>query len=58
MPVTLEGKPVAALSSRARPDFEEVHRTFENGDDRAYMSLQLQRVQRSAWPPRRPGPPR
>jgi 5'-nucleotidase len=58
MPATLEGQPAAALSSRAPFDFEVENRIFEIGDDRAYMSLQLQRVQRSAWPPRRPGPPR
>ena len=58
MPATLEGQPVAALSSRARIDFEEENRIFEIGDVRAYMPLQLQRVQRSAWRPRRPGPPR
>ena len=58
MPATLEGQPVTALSSRARIDFREENRIFEIGDDRAYMPLQLQRVQRSARPPRRPGPPR
>jgi 5'-nucleotidase len=61
MPATPESQPVAALSWRAWFDFEEESRVFESGDDRAYMPLQLQRVQRvrrPAWPPRRPGPPR
>jgi len=50
MPATLEGQLVVAISSRALFDFEEENRVFEDGDDRAYMQLQLQRVQQPARP--------
>ena len=50
MPVTLEGQLVVAISSRALFDFEEENRVFEAGDDRAYMQLQLQRVEQPAQP--------
>ena len=50
MPVTLEGQLVVAISSRALFDFEEENRVFEAGDDRAYMQLQLQRVEEPARP--------
>ena len=50
MPVTLEGQLVVAISSRALFDFEEENRVFESGDDRAYMQLQLQRVEEPARP--------
>jgi hypothetical protein len=43
MPATLEGQLVVAISSRALFDFGEENRVFEDGDDRAYMQLQLQR---------------
>ena len=41
---TLEGKLVVAISSRALFDFEEENRVFEQSDDRAYMKLQLERL--------------
>ena len=44
MPVTLDGKLVVAISSRALFDFEEENRIFEQGDDKAYMRLQLERL--------------
>ena len=50
MPATLEGQLVVAISSRALFDFEDENRVFEAGDDRAYMALQLQRVQQPARP--------
>jgi 5'-nucleotidase len=50
MPATLEGQLVVAISSRALFDFEEENKVFENGDDRAYMKLQLQRVEEPARP--------
>ena len=50
MPVTLEGKLVVAISSRALFDFEEENRVFEQGDDRAYMQLQLGRLEEPAKP--------
>ena len=50
MPATLEGQLVVAISSRALFDFEEENRVFEAGDDRAYMQLQLQRVEDPARP--------
>ena len=37
MAVTLDGKLVVAISSRALFDFEEENQLFEQGDDRAYM---------------------
>ena len=42
MPVSLEGQLVVAISSRALFDFEEENRIFEQGDDQAYMRLQLE----------------
>ncbi|MDE2276351.1 MAG: 5'-nucleotidase, partial [Burkholderiales bacterium] len=50
MPATLEGQLVVAISSRALFDFEEENRVFEAADDRAYMQLQLQRVEQPARP--------
>ncbi len=50
MPASLEGQLVVAISSRALFDFEEENRVFEAGDDRAYMQLQLQRVEQPARP--------
>jgi 5'-nucleotidase len=54
MPVSLEGKLVVALSSRALFDFEEENRIFEDrdqlGDDGAYMALQLERLEQAAPP--------
>jgi 5'-nucleotidase len=50
MPATLEGQLVVAISSRALFDFEEENRVFEAADDRAYMQLQLQRLDEPARP--------
>src|SRR5512143_2649766 len=50
MPVSLAGQLVVAISSRALFDFEEENRVFEASDDRAYMQLQLQRLERAAKP--------
>jgi len=50
MPATLEGQLVVAISSRALFDFEEENRHFESTDDRAYMRLQLERLERPARP--------
>ena len=44
MPNSLDGRLVVAISSRALFDFEDENRVFEAGDDRAYMQLQLQRL--------------
>jgi len=48
--LTLDGKLVVAISSRALFDFEEENEVFEQGDDRAYMALQLQRLDLPAKP--------
>ena len=48
MPVTLAGQLVVAISSRALFDFEEENRVFEASDDRAYMRLQLARLEAAA----------
>ena len=50
MPASLDGQLVVAISSRALFDFEEENHVFEAGDDRAYMQLQLQRVEQPARP--------
>ncbi len=50
MPVSLAGQLVVAISSRALFDFEEENRVFEANDDRAYMQLQLERLERTARP--------
>jgi 5'-nucleotidase len=50
MPATLDGRLVVALSSRALFDFEEENQVFEATDDRAYMQLQLQRLDEPARP--------
>ncbi|MCB1994491.1 MAG: 5'-nucleotidase [Burkholderiaceae bacterium] len=50
MPASLEGRFVVAISSRALFDFEEENRLFEAADDRAYMQLQLQRLDTPAPP--------
>ena len=44
MPTSLDGRLVVAISSRALFDFEEENRVFEGNDDRAYMQLQLERL--------------
>jgi 5'-nucleotidase len=50
MPVSLEGKLVVALSSRALFDFEEENKVFEDTDDSAYMAVQLDRMEQPARP--------
>jgi 5'-nucleotidase len=50
MPTSLVGQLVVAISSRALFDFEEENRVFEASDDRAYMQLQLQRLELAAKP--------
>jgi 5'-nucleotidase len=50
MPASLEGQLVVAISSRALFDFEEENQVFEASDDRAYMQLQLQRLDQPARP--------
>lgn len=50
MAATLDGKLVVALSSRALFDFEEENRVYEQADDRAYMQLQLSRLDEPATP--------
>jgi 5'-nucleotidase len=48
MGASLAGQLVVAISSRALFDFEEENRVFEASDDRAYMQLQLQRLDKPA----------
>ena len=50
MPASLEGQLVVAISSRALFDFEEENKVFEQSDDRAYMKLQLDRLEAPAKP--------
>ena len=54
MTATLDGKLVVAISSRALFDFEEENEVFEHGEgphkDRAYMNLQLDRLELPAKP--------
>ena len=50
MSASLDGKLVVAISSRALFDFEEENEVFEQGDDRAYMQLQLSRLDLPAKP--------
>jgi len=50
MAISLNGKLVVAISSRALFDFEEENEVFEQGDDRAYMALQLARLEIAAKP--------
>ena len=50
MAVTLDGKLVVAISSRALFDFEEENQLFEQGNDRAYMRLQLELLEIPAKP--------
>ena len=50
MPTSLDGQLVVAISSRALFDFEEENQHFEANDDRAYMKLQLQRLDSAAKP--------
>jgi 5'-nucleotidase len=48
MAASLDGQLVVAISSRALFDFEEENQVFEQGDDRAYMKLQLERLEEPA----------
>jgi 5'-nucleotidase len=48
MPLSLAGKLVVALSSRALFDFEEENRVFEDANHAAYMALQLDRLEQPA----------
>ena len=50
MSASLDGKLVVAISSRALFDFEQENEVFELSDDRAYMALQLQRLDTPAKP--------
>jgi 5'-nucleotidase len=50
MAATLQGKLVVAISSRALFDFEEENRVFEESDDKAYMEMQLARLEKPAKP--------
>ena len=50
MPVSLDGQLVVAISSRALFDFEEENLVFEQSDERAYMKLQLERLEEPAKP--------
>jgi 5'-nucleotidase len=50
MSASLDGKLVVAISSRALFDFEQENEVFEQGDDRAYMALQLERLEMPAKP--------
>lgn len=50
MGVTLEGKLVVAISSRALFDFEEENRIFNFSDPKPYMQLQLDRLNVPAKP--------
>ncbi len=50
MTASLDGKLVVAISSRALFDFEKENQVFEQADDRAYMALQLQRLDIPAKP--------
>ncbi|TAK43044.1 MAG: 5'-nucleotidase [Betaproteobacteria bacterium] len=45
MPATFEGKLVVAISSRALFDFEDENRVFESSGERAYIELQLSRLE-------------
>ncbi|MBS0337025.1 MAG: 5'-nucleotidase [Proteobacteria bacterium] len=48
MAVSFDGKLVVAISSRALFDFEEENKVFERSGDRAYMELQLERLEAAA----------
>jgi 5'-nucleotidase len=50
MASSLDGRLVVAISSRALFDFEEENRIFEGADDRAYMRMQLERLDVPARP--------
>lgn len=48
MPVSMDGRLVVAISSRALFDFEEENKVFESADDRQYMEVQLARLETPA----------
>ena len=48
MATNLDGQLVVAISSRALFDLEEENKVFEQSDDRAYMQLQLDRLEQPA----------
>jgi 5'-nucleotidase len=50
MATNLNGQLVVAISSRALFDFEQENEVFEQGDDRAYMDLQLAKLDEPAKP--------
>jgi 5'-nucleotidase len=50
MAISLDGKLVVAISSRAIFDFEEENRVFEDGNDTAYMQVQRDRLEDAARP--------
>ena len=50
MSASLDGQLVVAISSRALFDFEEENQVFETTNDRAYMQLQLDRLEQPAPP--------
>jgi 5'-nucleotidase len=50
MAATLDNQLVVAIASRALFDFEQENLVFEQGDDRAYMNLQLERLVQPAKP--------
>ena len=50
MAINLNGQLVVAISSRALFDFEQENEVFEQGDDRAYMDLQLSKLDEPAKP--------
>ena len=50
MAASLDGQLVVEISSRALFDFEEENLVFEQSDDRAYMKLQLERLEEPAKP--------
>ncbi len=50
MPASLDGQLVVAISSRALFDFEEENKLFEASNDRAYMKLQMERLDVPAPP--------
>jgi 5'-nucleotidase len=50
MATNLNGQLVVAISSRALFDFEQENEVFEQGDDRAYMDLQLSKIDEPAKP--------
>lgn len=50
MPAPCAHQLVVAISSRALFNFEDENRVFETGNDRAYMELQLERLEQPAAP--------